>query len=128
MLVERARQRLAQHRAGTLPARLAADWERLPGLSAGLAHRTTHACPACGEVGDLEGEDVIDRDIQTERVSEDDYDVWVDLTVAADHFSCDECRLVLDDYELLQQAGLPLEFAAVGEYGEYGQEDDYGND
>lgn len=45
MLIERAKQRLAQYRAGTLPAKVAAEWK--PGLdrSAALQHHQIEACP-----------------------------------------------------------------------------------
>ena len=127
MLVERARQRLAQHRSGTMPARLAADWDRQVDLTAGLGHRAAHACPACDNTGQLEGDDVIDQTVQYERISEDDADVWVDLTVGSDYFSCPECRLVLDGYDLLVQAGLPGDFPDEGDYGD-DAEAEYGND
>lgn len=127
MLIERARQRLDQHRSGTMPARLATEWDRPVDLTAGLAHRSAHACPACQNTGYLEGDDVIDQVVRHEQIAEDDADVWMDLTVASDYFTCPECRLVLDSYDLLVQAGLPGDFADEGDYGDYA-ETEYGND
>jgi hypothetical protein len=125
-LMERAVQRLAQYKSGTLPARIADEWKRAS-LGLGLPHSEGHECPACGDLGWLEGEDVIEVEPRYERVGSDDYDVWVDLTVATDYFSCETCHLVLDSYELIEKAGLPLEFSDEGDMADY-YEPDYGND
>lgn len=127
MLIARATQRLAQHRSGDLPARIAEEWGRPTNLSAHLAHNTDAVCPACGAIGILEGEDVQDTTPRFEQVSEDDYDAWMELTIVSDYFSCATCRLVLDGSELLQQATLPSEFGDTDDYGDY-LEPDYGND
>jgi len=127
MLIARAQQRLAQHRSGDLPARIAEEWARPADGTAGLSHRTEQACPACGSIGILEGEDVKDAEAHFEQVDEDDYDAWMDLTIVSDYFSCATCRLVLDGYELLEEAELPSDFADTGEYGDH-MEPDYGND
>lgn len=127
MLIERAKQRYQQYRDGTMTARLAAEWERPVDLTAGLAHQAEATCPACGSTGVLEGEDVVRSEVRTEAVDYHDVDVWVDLTIGADHFSCNTCRLVIDRFEFLEAADLPLEISATGEYGDY-MEPDYGND
>jgi hypothetical protein len=49
------------------------------------------------------------------------------VTASADYFSCPNCRLVLDGYELLHAAGLPDTIEADGDWIDY-QEPDYGND
>lgn len=127
-LIERARQRLAQYEEGTLPARIAAEWRPGTDRTAGLMHQTTAACPACGSEGILEGDDVSKTEIRYEQISEDDYDTYVDLTVEADYFSCPNCRLVLDGYELVTQADLPSEFEAEGDESYLAMEAEYGND
>lgn len=127
MLLERARQRLAQFESGSLPARLAAEWTRPVDLTVGGSHRATQTCPACGGGGVLEGDHVSEYTLQYEQVAEDDFDSWVDLLVSADHFSCSRCRLALDGYELIVQAGLPPEFPDVGDVSDYA-ESEYGND
>ena len=126
MLLERSRQRFEQYLAGTLPARLAEEWARAPDPSAGLTYSVAHDCPACGELGTLEGENVSDAELNHETVG-DDIDAWMDLTIDAEFFSCENCRLVLDGYEYLVQAGLPTEFEGIGDVGDY-FEPDYGND
>lgn len=127
MLIERARQRYEQHEAGTLPARIANEWARAADTSAGLRYSETARCPACGNLGLLEGEYVADAELRQEQMDVDDYDVWMDLTVAADYFGCDHCRLVLDGAELVDRAGLPLDIGATGNVADY-LEPDYGND
>ena len=56
-----------------------------------------------------------------------DYDVWLDLEVGADHFSCSNCHCVLDSFDLLQAAELPESFEALGDPADF-YEPDYGND
>lgn len=126
MLIARARQRLAQYQAGTFTAAQAAEWNRTT-LAAGQRYDTAARCPACDEQGTLEGENVADHEINVERVSEDDFEVWVEVTVDADYFSCDNCKLVLDSYELLDQAGLATSFEAIGDVSDFA-EPEYGND
>ncbi|MEO7261018.1 MAG: hypothetical protein ABI047_07170 [Jatrophihabitantaceae bacterium] len=75
----------------------------------------------------LEGEEVTNYELHAERVAEDDWDTWADLTVGADYFSCPNCRLVLDGYEVLTQADMDTEFSATGDAADY-YEDNYGND
>ncbi|MDX6198449.1 MAG: hypothetical protein QOJ79_1600 [Actinomycetota bacterium] len=53
---------------------------------------------------------------------------WVDVTVDAEYFSCAECRLVLESYELLEQAGLETEFGAIGDVSEFTDPGDFGNE
>jgi hypothetical protein len=127
-LIARAQQRLSQYKSGTLPAKVAAEFR--PGLdrTAGLKHRETETCPACGSVGYLEGEEVSDTEVEWEQVDEDDYDAIVTLTVEAEYFSCPTCQLVLDGYELLAQAGLSESFITDGSADDIFYEGDYGND
>lgn len=126
MLIARARQRLAQYEAGTFTATQAAEWNR-PVPVAGLGYDAAARCPACDADGTLEGENVTHHEITAERVGDDDFDVWVDVTVDADYFGCNNCKLVLDSYELLQQAGLDTSFEAVGDVSDFA-EPEYGND
>lgn len=128
MLIARAQQRLAQYRSGTLPARLADEWNRQADLTAGLAHRTDEVCPACGNnTGVLEGEEVLSSKPHYEQVGEEDFDAWVDLTIGADYFSCSTCMLIIDGYELLEAANLPANFDDTGDISDY-IEPEYGND
>jgi hypothetical protein len=115
MLLERARQRLALHESGDLPARAEADWDVVGDLTGGFDYRTTATCPACGESGVLEGGNVTDSQLHTEQVAENDYDMSVDLTVGSDYFSCPRCHLVSDGFELVAQAGLEQEFITDGD-------------
>jgi hypothetical protein len=118
-LIERAKQRVQQHLEGTLPAKVAAEWKTDLNLSAHLAHHETAECPACGSAGLLEGSEIIDTEA-------DVYEVI--LTVSAAYFSCSTCRLVLDRYELVRQAGFPETFETEGNPNELFPEPEYGND
>jgi hypothetical protein len=126
-LLEHARQRLSLRSSANPPAWIEREFARPKDLSAGLAHFVEARCPACGTQGQLEGSEVSSYDVKVEQVGEEDYDQWVELTVDSDYFSCSNCRLVLDGYELIDTAGLPSTFGAVGDDSDYA-EDEYGND
>ncbi|MCF6506852.1 hypothetical protein E9549_05450 [Blastococcus sp. MG754426] len=125
-LIERAKQRLTLHTAGRMNARMEVEWNAFNAV-AGLSHSGEARCPACDDVGRLEGEDVTSYEITGERVSYDDYDVWARLTVSADYFACENCHLILDRYELVEASGLPTEFEDIGDPADY-YEREYGND
>jgi hypothetical protein len=127
-LIARAAQRLAQYRAGTLPAKIQMEWQSNPDLTAGLTYSEAAICPACGSTGTLEGDDGSDRSHNYE-VEDDGCDpgwAWVTITVPADYFSCPACHLVLDSYELIEQADLPTTFDVIDDNPP--EEPEYGND
>jgi hypothetical protein len=127
-LIARAAQRLAQYRAGTLPAKIQMEWQSNPDLTGGLSYSQAETCPACGSTGTLEGDDSSDMSYNYEP-GDDDYDpvsVWATITVPADYFSCPTCHLVLDRYELIEQADLPTTFEVIDD--DPPEEPDYGND
>lgn len=128
MLLERARQRRAQFEAGTLPAKVAGEWQPGRSLTIALAHSQNEACPACGGQGVVEGDNVSDVDTQYERIDEDDYDVIVTLTVDSEYFSCEHCGLVLADYQVLGEAGIEDTFEAEGDSSDIQYDGEYGND
>jgi len=127
-LISRATQRLAQYRGGTLPAKIQMEWQANPDLTAGLSYSEAATCPACGSTGTLEGDDDSDMSYQYEP-GDDEWEpgtTWAEITVPAEHFSCPTCHLVLDRYELIEQAGLPTDFEVTEDNPP--QEPDYGND
>lgn len=123
-LIERAKQRLSLHQAGLMTARQEAEWAATTDPFAGLSHRTEAICPACGSTGTLEGEDVLSYEMEYEQLGEEDFKVWVNLTVGSDYFGCPACHLTLDRYELVKAAGLDEEFADVGGPADYPDPDD----
>lgn len=127
-LVTRARQRLAQYRAGTLPARIQMEWKTSPDLTAGLGYSAAENCPACGGVGTLEGSDSSDMDYEYNVSDEGEpINAWAEIHVPAEYFSCSTCHLVLDGFELIDHVGLPDTFDVIDEDPEW-PEPDYGND
>jgi hypothetical protein len=136
-LIARARQRIAQHRAGTMTTKMVAEWNSVGNLTAHMMYQTPQQCPACDLEGVLEGDEEISR--ERERTvfagetiydgAEYDYDYpTFTLTIAADYFSCPHCHLVLDRLEFVDQAGLSAAFEVERvEDSEY-REPDYGND
>lgn len=129
MLIERARTRLAQWQAGTLPAKVAAEWKpRVTIVSGEHEYHESAPCPACGDSGVLEGSDTSDVRVEYQRFSEEDYDAQVEVDVYSEYFSCGRCGLVLDDFQLLEQAGLDTTFTTEGSAEDVDLGDAYGND
>lgn len=75
----------------------------------------------------FEGDEVLSIQERGEQVSESDYDIWMELEVGADYFSCATCRCVLDTNELLDVSGVRATFEAIGDTADF-WEPDYGND
>lgn len=127
-LIERARQRLDQYRAGTVSAKVAAEWARGFDRTAGLGYHGDETCPACSSPGILEGDDVIDAQVDP-AWGEMDGEPDVTVTVYSEHFSCPTCRLVLDRPEFIAQAGLPEQFETEGDISDLHPDgEEYGND
>jgi hypothetical protein len=126
-LIERSRQRLNQYRLGVLPARVAREWQ--PGTSrlAGLSFSADDECPACGATGTIEGEHVVETRVDYDRFSDYDVEPIVLHEVPSDYFSCSNCELVLDGYELIEKSTLSNSFEVEGEISDYFGEE-YGND
>jgi hypothetical protein len=130
-LLERARQRLAQYRAGTLAARIQAEWQSGSDVFSELPCYATQECPACGEDGTVEGEDGEQVSFEYHYDLEDGSPVGAEarLEVPVYRFCCETCHLVLDDYELIAQAGLPDSFEFIDDNPEWPEDEpDYGND
>jgi hypothetical protein len=129
MLIQQAKTRLAQYKAGTLPARIAKKWSPGAALSAGMERSDPYPCPACSEMGLIEGEEIHDRDIESTQVDEDEWEYSVRLTVYSQYFSCSNCGLVLDRSELIEQAGIEPMFIVEGTDDDLPYfEGEYGND
>lgn len=128
-LVNRAKQRYQQKLRGDLPEKLQKAWKTESQLAVGLRYSDSATCPACGNSGMLEAEEV-----QNER--SDGYfdpitgeqDVWGAADALPDHFSCAACQLVLDELALLEMAGLDEAFEVQGEEFRAEAEGEYGND
>jgi hypothetical protein len=130
--IARARQRLAQDQAGTLPARIQAEWRSSPEPTAGLPYWSAVECPACEKAGTLEGSDgsdMVSFEYIHDREDGSPVGARARINVPAEYFGCPTCHLVLDDYELIEQAGLPDSFEFIDEDPEWPEaEPDYGND
>ncbi|WP_454482954.1 hypothetical protein [Arthrobacter sp. MAHUQ-56] len=137
-LMSRARARYEQRHEGNLPANRLSQWRTAEQLEAGMKYQESCICPACGETGLLEGEQVDNIRVEGPgwvRVGEDDYEFegrgFGD--VLAEYFSCESCQLVLDTYELLEASEVDLAFEVedeefVNEYAGEAEEQEYGND
>ncbi len=100
---------------------------RIADHSIQLAHSVPCTCPVCDSEGKLEGDVVSDIEMQTEQI---DYEAWESYgtgTVEAECFSCNNCALVLDSFELLQAADMPDTFEVDVDPADF-YEPEYGND
>jgi hypothetical protein len=106
-------------------------------MTAYMRYQTPAQCPSCDQEGVLEGDEEINR--ERERTvftgetiydgAEYDFDYpTFTLSIAADHFSCPRCHLVLNRFEFVEQAGLPTIFKVEGVDDSEYEEPDYGND
>lgn len=127
-LIGRAKQRLAQYRAGTLPAKIQLEWNAIADLSAGLPYSAPATCPACEGTGTSEGEDTSETTYEygTGDYEDDPGSFWATITVPVDYFSCPTCHLVLDRYELIVQAEIPESIEVIDD--NPAPEPEYGND
>ncbi len=126
-LLARARQNLELMASGNASERVTAAFRRGGDLGAELAHSKHETCPACGELGTIEGDEDSGHALEYIQVGEDDFEVVAEVTVYADYFSCSHCRLVLDRAELLREAGFEAEFQVEADPADF-IEEEYGND
>lgn len=126
MLIQRARQRVAQTAAGVVSEKVAREMSFDPRLGAHYSGEET--CPACGATGTVEGEEITNTEVEYERVSEDDYDVMVTHTIWAEFFSCSTCGLSLDNPEYLAHLDMDETFEVAGEPSDIDYGGEYGND
>lgn len=80
-------------------------------------------CPACGELGLLMGDDVLESEVEYDV---DEGGPLEYLTVGVDAFECEGCGLRLHGYEYIVAAQLPEDFEDEREYEVV--YDDYGNE
>ncbi|GAP53526.1 hypothetical protein AHiyo6_00910 [Arthrobacter sp. Hiyo6] len=133
-LMSRATSRYEQRRNGSIPANRLSLWKTADQLKAGMKYEEVSTCPACGESGVLEGEQV--ENIRVEgpgwvRVGEEDYEFHGRGIgdVLSEYFSCANCQLVLETYELLEAAEMDLAFEVEDEdFVTDEGEQEYGND
>lgn len=128
-LRNRAQQRFLQKSRGDLPERLQRAWKTERQLALGLDYSDSATCPACGNLGLLEAEEV-----QNERSDgyfdpqTGEHESWGVADALPEYFSCAACQLVLDEHELLTLAGLDESFEVQGEEFLLATEGEYGND
>ncbi|WP_209559448.1 hypothetical protein [Frigoribacterium sp. PvP032] len=118
-LKERANSLLSRHRSGSLSARLETEWQRFD--LATYLYTEPRECVACGATGEVGGDEVIESHMEyPEYSSFDPEDQFSDprsitLDIAPFEFNCPVCHLVLDEPELLDEAGLSDPFQAEGD-------------
>jgi hypothetical protein len=128
-LVERATSLLSRHRSGSLSARQESAWQVFP--ISYFKYTGTRLCPACGSDGRIGGEEVLDSHVEyAARYSSDPFDALgsITLDIAPDEFSCPTCHLVLDEPELLSEAGLDEAFEADGDPEDFYDGPEYENE
>ena len=133
-LIERANSLLSRHQSGALSSRLEAEWDLFP--SSYYKYSEFRECPACGSDGHIGGEDVVESHVEYPATysgdPEDPFPFYeprsITLDIAPNEFRCPACHLVLDEPELLEEAGLDDLFQAVGDPEEFYDEPEYENE
>lgn len=131
-LVERANSLLGRHRAGALSSRLEAEWVLFS--AADYQYSESRECPACGSEGLVSGDDVVESHVEyAVRHRHDPEDRFYDprsvtLDISPYEFRCPTCHLVLDEAELLEQAGVGHLFSAEGDLEDYYDGPEYENE
>lgn len=124
--IEAARLALSTYENGMMLASEAARWEATRDQRAMLQYQAEVICPACGSYGTAESdtEDAEDRYWSGDPEEAPTLTVWF----TPDYFSCPKCHLVLDEYELLEEAGLAEQRQIDAEDDWTDWEPEYGND
>lgn len=124
--VQAARRNLARYRGDQMSATEARRWELSAGPGITARYHVEVECPACGELGTAESEDAQSREVVWSDDPHDSYPT-VEVTFVPDYFTCPVCHLSLDDYELVELAGLAEEHTIETDEPAY-EEPEYGND
>lgn len=125
--LERARTMLSQAETETLSPRQLKEWEMksyyVTRYSSGVE------CPACAGEATLYGDEVVEQDVTYYRIDEwGEEDVQVTLRIAPVALACEQCRLELNDYDLLAEAGLDEAFEVEGTGDDIEYEPEYNNE
>lgn len=123
--ISAAKRNLHRFEQGLMAAHEANRWVRDRNAGyAGMEYSDEQVCPACSQLGTVEGE-------EADRVDPyypgDEYGPRAIVTFTPVHFSCSNCHLLLDTYELVAAAGLNEEHETDSEEPVY-DEPLYGND
>lgn len=131
-LLQRANSLLSRHRSGALSSRLEAEWKLF--ASSYYKYSESRECPACGSDGQVGGEEVVESHVEYPTFynsdPEDPFDDprSITLDIAPYEFRCPVCHLVLDEPELLEEAGLDDLFQAEGDPEDFYDEPEYENE
>lgn len=107
-LLGRARVRFEDKKTGRMSAARTNQWKSEYDLRLGLRYSTGCDCPACGQSGLLEAEDV--ENMRIEPGYYDHYEARGLADALADYFVCEHCQLVLDRYDFIEAAGIDPAF------------------
>ncbi|QCU78672.1 hypothetical protein E7744_11330 [Citricoccus sp. SGAir0253] len=114
-LLSRAKARYEDRRSGRISTARSKQWKSAHEISAGLRYSTDEICPACAEWGLLEAEEVENMRIEHWGDPMEGFGYRGVADAMADYFACEHCQLVLNDYELLEAAGIDPTFEVEGE-------------
>lgn len=123
-----AQRNLNRHESGLMTTAEKIKWDIRIKNDPFLAYSSPAECPACENIGTVQADYAESKDV-----------VWVDegdglarfpiveVTFIPDYFSCPTCHLILDDYKLIEQAGLDDPVIIESDEEPF-DEGEYGND
>lgn len=130
-VIQRATSMLTRHRSGALSSSLEAEWAR---FSLGdYSYIDYRDCPACGNEGRIGGDEVIESRVEHPAAPSQGYEDFYDprtvtLDIAPVEFRCPTCHLVLDEPELLEEAGIDDLIQADGDIEDFYDVPEYENE
>ena len=129
-LISRSQTRYEEKLSGRISAARLKQWKSESDLRAHLKYSTNCECPACGQLGLIEADDVENIRVETWSYSEEEYGYQGLADAVAEYFVCEDCQLVLNGYELLQEAGIETIFEVEDDdfVEQLAQESEYGNE
>ncbi|MFR9749422.1 hypothetical protein ACL02S_00145 [Nocardia sp. 004] len=132
--ISAAKQSLIRFRDGRMSGPEQAKWETASQWTPVMTYRTITDCPACGNDGWLEGEEIVERRVTEYGDDERDHFVGTiaEIDIAPDYFSCPTCHLVLERSDLIAATDLTDDTFTVEvdpeDLDDWPEEAEYGND
>ncbi len=124
-LIEASELNLRRFESDSMPPTEAERWKYRDDFTAGMRYSSVATCPACGNLGTVEGEAV--NNVSSGPSRDFFGDQIYEVAFSGEFFACTTCHLILDSWDLMRAAGLDEEYYVEVEPDLY-TEPEYGND